>query len=183
MEAEEALARALASTEAIVDAVEPAMLEGPTPCTQWHVRDLLNHLLGQLWAFQGRLAAIDPRYSAQPGGLPDEDLVGDDPSGAYKQVAHAVLVASREPGARERVGLAFGAYTTDAFVHGWDLAKATGQDVRFDDELARYCLDFLRAGLTEENRAPAFGWEVAVPRNASPIDELVAFSGRTPHPS
>ena len=174
------LERVLSSTEAVVGAVDPDSLERPTPCREWDVRALLNHLLGQMWTFVGRLSGTEPPHSAAPGALPDVDLVGDDPSAAYRQPARAVLEAAGDPGAEERAGFAFGAYTTDVLVHGWDVAQATGQDVNVDDDVAQWCLDFVRQGLTGDNRSSAFGPEQPVPPDASVMDELAAFTGRVP---
>lgn len=174
------LDRALRSTETIIGAIEPDALAGPTPCSEWDVRALLNHLLGQMWTFEGRLSGTEPRYPVEPGGLPDVDLVGESPSAAYQEAARAVHEAAQEPGADDRAGIAFGAYTTDVLLHGWDLAQATGQAVDFDDETAQWCLDFVRQGITDDTRSPAFGPEQRVPPGASVMAELAAFTGRVP---
>jgi len=180
MEAQSALEVALEDTGAIIRGVGPDALTRSTPCAEWDVRDLLNHLVGQLWAFEARLAGTEPRHDAPPGGLPGTDLVGDDPAAAFDAVAGKVLEASRAQGAQERAGLACGAYTTETVVHGWDLARATDQRIPFEDDLARWCLDFVRQGLTDDNRAPAFGERRQPPPDATVVDELVAFAGRTP---
>lgn len=180
MDQQAVLEQALATTETIIRAIDADALERPTPCAGWNLRDLLNHLIGQLSVFEGNLADTEPRHPAPPGGLPGTDLVGDDPSHAYRQVAQPVLDASRQPGSHDRAGLGFGAYTTDVVVHGWDLATATGQDAPFDAEVAQWCLDFVRMGITDDNRAPAFGPQRAVSTDASSLDQLVAYLGRDP---
>src|SRR5680860_1195515 len=70
------LERVLSSTEAVVGAVDPDSLERPTPCREWDVRALLNHLLGQMWTFVGRLSGTEPPHSAAPGALADVGLGG-----------------------------------------------------------------------------------------------------------
>ena len=70
----------------------------------------------------------------------------------------------------------------DYQVHGWDLARATGQDVPFGDDAARQALEAGRQMLKPEYRGPdqQFGAEVSAPADASPVDQLVAFLGRDP---
>lgn len=180
MERHEALERAIGATETVVRDIEPGQLERATPCSDWNVRELLNHLLGQMWVLEGRLAGAEPRHRADPGALPGEDLVGDDPAGSYKEVAQAVLAASRIEGSDERAGPMSDAYTVDVVVHGWDLAQATGQQMRADEEVAEHLLRFVRMGITEERRAPMFGAEVEAPPDAPATERLVAFLGRAP---
>jgi uncharacterized protein (TIGR03086 family) len=75
-----------------------------------------------------------------------------------------------------------GGFTTlDILVHGWDLARATGQDPELDAEVAEPVLAFAREAFVDEGaRAPSIGPEVAVPAGASVTDRLVGFLGRTP---
>ncbi len=73
---------------------------------------------------------------------------------------------------------------TDAFVHGWDLAKSTGQPTDLDPQLASQLLAAARSMVPEsfrgaDGQAP-FGVEVAVTENAPPADRLAAFLGRHP---
>ena len=78
-------------------------------------------------------------------------------------------------------GAALGGFTTlDIVVHGWDLAKATGQDVTLDPTLAEEVLGFARQAVTEQMRGARIGPEIAVDPAASPTDRLVAFLGRQP---
>jgi uncharacterized protein (TIGR03086 family) len=123
-----------------------------------------------------------------PGDLPDRDLVGDDAVEAFRAGAEALLAAAagdalarvhRTP-LGEMPGVVLGGFTTlDVTVHGWDLAKATGQDPTLAPELAEPLLAFAREAITDANRAPRIGPEVAT-RSASATDRLVAYLGRTP---
>jgi uncharacterized protein (TIGR03086 family) len=80
-------------------------------------------------------------------------------------------------------GAAFiGLATTDTFTHGWDLAKATGQDTNLSPELASQLLVGARAFIQDSLRSPAgnpFGLEQQPPAGASNADQLAAFLGRT----
>jgi len=69
----------------------------------------------------------------------------------------------------------------DVLVHGWDLARATGQDVELPPHLAEPALQFSRGLVNDELRgAGAFGPELLVPANTPASYRLVAFLGRTP---
>src|SRR5204862_6688868 len=89
MEIFEAFERAVSSTAGIVKGVRREQLTAPTPCTEWTVGALLNHLVGTLWLAEGLLSDTPPRYQTPPGGLPAADLVGGDPSAAYAEAAAA----------------------------------------------------------------------------------------------
>jgi uncharacterized protein (TIGR03086 family) len=65
-------------------------------------------------------------------------------------------------------------------VHGWDLARATGQEPTLDPDLAEQLLAFARQAINDDMRAPRIGPEVAVAADAPATDRLVAFMGRTP---
>jgi uncharacterized protein (TIGR03086 family) len=78
-------------------------------------------------------------------------------------------------------GGVLGGFTTlDIAVHGWDLAKATGQHADLDDELAHEVLAFARQTITDATRAPRIGPAIAVGPDRSATDRLVAFLGRRP---
>lgn len=70
--------------------------------------------------------------------------------------------------------------TAEFAVHGWDLARATGQSTDLDPEVAQRGLDFMSAALTPDRRGAAFGPAVKLPEAAPVYDRLVAFAGRDP---
>jgi len=136
---------AAASTAEIVKSTPASQMGAPTPCADWDVRALLNHVIGTLWLAQGLFSDQPPRYPMAPGGLPPGDLAGDDPAAAYAEASAAALAAAAAGDALMRVhptplgempgpGLA-GFTTLDILVHGWDLATATGQPADLDGRL------------------------------------------------
>jgi uncharacterized protein (TIGR03086 family) len=181
--------RACASTERFVDRVTPADYELATPCAEWTVRDLLNHLVATLALGQALLADTPPAAGLAPGQLPNADMVGDDPATVYRLGVESLLGAAGGD-ALDRVhptplgdmpGGVLGGFTTlDILVHGWDLAKATGQAAALDPELAESVLAFARQAFSGMPREPRIGPEVPVPAGAPATDRLVAFLGRTP---
>ena len=71
----------------------------------------------------------------------------------------------------------------EVVLHGWDLARGSGQDVHFDDAAVTHALEVM-GDIGEMGRTQgAFGAEVTVPDDASPMDRVLAASGRDPRGS
>ena len=191
METFTAFEYAIASTAEVVKGVRPGQAEAPTPCTEWDVRALLSHVIGTLWLAEGLFADQPPRYPMAPGGLPPADLAGDDPAAAYAEASAAAIAAAATADALTRVhvtplgempgpGLA-GFTTLDILVHGWDLAKATGQPADLDGRLAAHVLGFAAQALaTPDSRAGRIGPAVPAAVDAPVTSRLAAFLGRQP---
>src|SRR5919199_6492345 len=175
------LAQLLAATEQLVAAVGDEQWALPTPCTEWNVRDLVNHLVRGNGLFAAILRGEPPPAAT--------DVLGDRPLAAYRDSASALLDAFRQPGALERVvTVPFGTVpgrvalhlrSTELLVHGWDLARATGQAVHFPEEMAEQELAFTRASLSQipPGRTP-FGPPQPVAEDAPAVDRLAALLGR-----
>src|SRR5436190_7087699 len=103
MELFPAFEHAVASTAKIVKGTPAGQLSAPTPCTEWDVRALLNHVIGTLWLAEALFSDQAPRYPMVPGGLPPGDLAGDDPAAAYAEAAAAALAAAAAGDALTRV--------------------------------------------------------------------------------
>jgi uncharacterized protein (TIGR03086 family) len=181
--------RACASTERIVDGVTPAQYRLATPCEGWDVRAIMNHVLGTLSLGNALLGDNQPAVNMAPGELPDVDLVGDDPLKAYRIGVEALLgSAGGDALTRSHItplgampGAMLGGFTTlDIAVHGWDLARATGQDATLDATLAEDVLVFARQTITDATRGPRIGPEVPVGPGASVTDQLAGYLGRRP---
>jgi uncharacterized protein (TIGR03086 family) len=151
-------------------------LDGATPCDQWDVRELLDHMIDTQNFFAARARGEEPAF---PGKTPPS-LIGDDPVAAYDKARQEAVRAHQEPGALEKAGPLLGIALCDQLVHGWDLATATGQDATMPDDLAAAAFAVLDGQLTDERRGSAFKAAVAVPDNASLQDRLLAYTGRQP---
>jgi uncharacterized protein (TIGR03086 family) len=181
---------AVASTAEIIKGVRPGQGTAPTPCTKWDVRSLLSHVIGTLWLAEGLFTGQAPRYPMAPGGLPAADVGGDDPVAAYAEASAAALAAAGAGDALTKVhatplgdmpGPALAGFTTlDMTVHGWDLARATGQPTDLDGRLAAHVLGFAEQALTPDTRAPGIGPALPVPVGAPVTERLIAFLGRQP---
>lgn len=190
MDTYQRLDRAVAGTAAIVKGIGEGDLVRPTPCTEWNVHQLLNHVVGALWLADGLFADRAPRHAAGPGALPESDLVGSDPTAAYAEASAAALASARLDGTLERPhttpvgqlpGPVLAGFTTlDVVVHGWDLARATGQRADFDPEVVEDVLAFALEAVTDDTRAPFIGPALPAAPDAAAIDRLIAHMGRRP---
>ena len=183
------LHRACAATQPIVERLTPADYGKTTPCTEWDVHQLLNHLLSTLELGRALLSDTRPATDAGPGEVPSADLAGDDPAKAYRVGMESLLAAAggdaftraHATPLGDMPGMVLGGFTTlDIFVHGWDLARATGQRSALSDDLAEEILGFAHQAITEETRAPRIGPELPAPDGASATERLMAYLGRTP---
>ncbi|MEV0259000.1 TIGR03086 family metal-binding protein [Streptomyces sp. NPDC050732] len=160
----------------------------PTPCPQWNVRELVNHMV-----IGNRLFAdiLHGQASATPGALDPKtsDALGSDPLDAHRSSADAMVAAFRQPGALEQIfrvpagtvpGIAaLHLRTTEALVHGWDLAQATDQQPRFPNTIVERELASTRSKLADvpPERTP-FGSPQPAPHDAPPLTRLAALLGR-----
>jgi uncharacterized protein (TIGR03086 family) len=171
----------------LVANVRPDQMNAPTPCTEWDMRALLNHFVGGAGMFAAAFNGEDVQIESDG---PGPDLVGDDPLGAWHAGIAAFNSAVDEPGAVDRmIALPFGTMPGgvvleilkfDLTVHCWDVAKATGQTFEPPDDVVAHADAVARQMLTPEMRGGgAFGPEVTPPGDATPIERLVAFTGRS----
>src|SRR2546429_10026289 len=94
MELFTAFDRAVASTADVVKATPAGQMSARTPCTDWDVRALLNHVIGTLWLAEALFGDQAPRYPMAPGSLPPTDLTDGNPAAAYAEAAAAALAAA-----------------------------------------------------------------------------------------
>ncbi|TFH13492.1 MAG: TIGR03086 family protein [Acidimicrobiales bacterium] len=179
------LEQAVSTTRGVLAAVTPDQLGAPTPCESWDVAALINHIVGAQHFF---LSAMTGTSLTDP-----PDFAAGDYLGAFDEVSRASIEAFGADGAMERtITLAFGDMpgaavmglaTTDTFQHGWDLAKATGQDTDLAPELATALLAQSKVAISPAFRGPEgaapFRPEQSAPDGASAADQLAAFLGRT----
>lgn len=177
--------RALERTEEVIAGIPKEQLEGGTPCADWSVRDLLNHLIGQ----------YEMVAAAGTGGAPprDEDYTSGDYVAAYRSASAQAREAFATPGAMEKKfampwgetpGQALlGLVLADTMVHGWDLAQGTGQEIAIPDEVAGAVYE-MTSGMMEPigsfPRGTSFAPPVEVPNDAPARDKMLAYLGRQP---
>lgn len=177
----------VAELQRVVDGVQPDQLGNPTGCTEWSVRDIVNHVTG---------GSIMFAECVEQGSIPDErlgqlmagDNLGDDPKGAFGAATRKAIVAFDSPGALEKMvtlpfgtmpaGIAMQIAIFDLMTHACDIAKATGQEVK-DAEMLEVALATGKQMVGPDLRVPGlFNAEVPCSADASPADKLLAFAGR-----
>jgi uncharacterized protein (TIGR03086 family) len=173
--------RAVALAAGAISAVRAEQLGDPTPCSEWSVRQLINHVVVQTLMFVSMVTA-GPRPDR------DEDRLGDDPLAAFRDCADRLRGALSRPGVVRRADIASaeegpGLWTlnlsvVELTVHSWDIARATGQRTDIDPGLAHYVLGVLREGLPPDRRGSPFGAEQPAPAYLPIAERMAAFAGR-----
>jgi len=166
-----------------VAGVATADLSKPTPCAEFDVRGLLNHMLGGLTMLS----------TAAGGGtatMPEGDQFGSDPAGVYDERRRALMAAVRGDGVLDRnwempFGSLPGAMMAQiAFMehltHAWDIARATSQNATLPADLVTECVEVVTPMDAMLRMPGVCGPAVSVSEDASPQDKLIAFLGRTP---
>ncbi|MER5933449.1 TIGR03086 family metal-binding protein [Streptomyces sp. NPDC002054] len=169
-----------------VHAVREDQWGASTPCTEWTVRDLVNHVTGeQLWIPP---LVTEGRTVEDVGDALDGDLLGADPAAAWDRAAAASHAAFAEPGALDRtVRLSYGpalgsAYcselTADCVVHTWDLSRAIGADDRLPDGLVEFSIKEVMPYADGLAASGMFAPPVEIPAGADAQTRLLALLGR-----
>jgi uncharacterized protein (TIGR03086 family) len=169
-----------------VHEVPAAAWDAATPCTDWSVRDLVNHVTNeQLWAphlLRGEtLDEVGDRY--------DGDQLGADPTAAWDRAA-ADARKAWETLAREgaRVHTSMGQIPVEEYaeqmhldlvVHAWDLARGAGLDPALPTEAVEHLLGFVEPRAEEFSGYGVFAPPVAVD-SGEPADRLLGLLGRDP---
>ena len=151
-------------------------LDAATPCPDWRVRDLLNHMLDT----QRYFAAAARGEKASPPAPTPPSLLTDDPSADFDRATSEVTDAYSQEGVLDRTGPALGIAFSDQLLHGWDLARATNQDATMPDGLPEAAYDSIHGRFTDEQRKGVFAPEIPVGADATPQQRLLAYTGRDP---
>lgn len=171
--------RAQEAFAGVLARVNPDQLGAPTPCTEWTIGDLIDHVIGG-----------NERVGIWSGGGDIPPARPDDIVAAHRASADAAQeIFARPDGMSTMFKLPFGEVpgqvfvgmrTSDVLTHAWDLAFATDQPTDLDPELAAEQLVAARAFVRPEFRGPGrpFGHELSCSPERSPADQLAAFLGR-----
>jgi uncharacterized protein (TIGR03086 family) len=177
--------KALTATRAVVANVASDQWSAPTPCGDWDVREVVNHIVGGNWWVAPLLSG---HTIADVGDRLDGDVLGDDPLAAYDQSAgEADAVFHRPDAMAAPANVSYGPVPgevycghrfLDVLIHGWDVAKATGQHTDLPDELVEGAWEVVRPQLDLLKASGMFGTEMAVPDDAASQVKLLAVLGR-----
>ncbi|SKB04094.1 TIGR03086 family metal-binding protein [Aeromicrobium choanae] len=179
-------ARALRAT---VQGIEDEHLDRETPCEGVSVGQMLHHVVGLSQAFR---AAADKEFGPLTDTAPEPEAsptVADGWRSELDDHLDRLLLAWREAAAWEGMTRAGGVdlpgdvagmvALDEVVLHGWDLARATGQEYVLDDATAAACLAFVQQ-FDPSGTPGLFGPAVTVPDDAPVLDRLVARAGRDP---
>ncbi|MEV6302028.1 TIGR03086 family metal-binding protein [Actinoplanes sp. NPDC051861] len=166
----------------VVRGVRDDQLDQPTPCPDFAVRTLLNHLLQVTRNFQALARREEADWSPAPDRL----------TGAWRDEFATDLAEVSEiwsdPGTLDGVSPGMGLpqrtvglmLVVDLVVHSWDLASATGQPYEVEPALRAATAEFLDEMGDTGRKMGAFGPEVSAPDGAGEFDQLLARTGRDP---
>ncbi|MEE1773094.1 TIGR03086 family metal-binding protein [Streptomyces sp. JV185] len=173
----------------LLDGIDEQRLDGPTPCPDYAVRELLAHVVGLSTAFRD---AACKNFGPTTDTAPDAKLpfLPDNWREALPPLLEELVAAWRDPAARQGMTRAGGVdlpgevallvVLDELVIHGWDLARSTGQRYEADEASLRIALDMLTPGDGKPRAETIFGPPVPVPDDAPLVDRAVAMSGRRP---
>lgn len=174
----DALNRSIRVTGELIDNINESDWGAPTPCTQWNLGELVDHLIGSLNRFA---TALDVPAGNEPPASAAE---------AYREVAERVSGAFAAPGTLERevrvpigtvpAAMALQLLSVEVIAHGWDIARASGQRPGFDEADVEAAIAFSQAAFAQipPDRQP-FAAPQPVPDGAPAADRLAGLLGRT----
>jgi uncharacterized protein (TIGR03086 family) len=164
---------------AVVGGIRADQLDNPTPCANFTVRGVLEHMIGGATMFTAAFRGAEP---SQPDTT--------DVLAAFGPALTGLAEAMHAPGALDRTvhapfgevpGATFARFVVlDGLVHGWDLAMATGQAYEPPTSLVAEVEAFGNQAIEPLRDGDTFGPAVEPPPSASPIERLAAFTGRQP---
>lgn len=177
---------ALDEVDRHVHAISPGQWANPTPCSEWDVRALVDHLVYEtLWLPD----LVAGRTLEEVGTQYEGERLGDDPLVAWSGARDAAVTALRSSRLEVPVHTSAGRLTAeeyltemlfDAVVHGWDLARAIEVEHTIPDDVARDLLSWLAPQADEWVADRIIAEPVAVDEGADAGTRLVAMSGRRP---
>lgn len=182
----ELYARAVDEFDARMQQVKEDQWTDRTPCSEWNVRDLVNHIVNEArWV----KPLLDGKTIAQVGDSLDGDLLGPAPYEAWINAREEELEALRGLSSLDQeVHVSWGEIPASEYlvqvlmdhaIHAWDLATATGSDQTLDPELVEFCLSQVRAMEEMIRAAGVYGEKIEVPEGAGPQAELLGLLGRS----
>ncbi len=170
---------ALGALQHVLHPISRDELAKSTPCSEYDVMQLTDHLLNSITLLGALAGAKFPERD--PGDSVERQVIS-----AARPALDAwhrrgldgtVTIGPNELPARFAVGI----LSLEFLVHGWDYATATGHPIDVAESLADYVRGLAQKVITPQGRATVgFADPVAVPDDASALDRLIAFTGRDP---
>lgn len=167
------LTRALDQLADLLEDVPPGALGDRTPCTEWNVQELVDHIVAAPAKFAQMVRGESVDWTAPT------PVAGADPAGVFRSHSAELLRAWREVTGPAQ-GPSLDWQCAEFAVHTWDLASARHRSTRdLDPEVAERGLAFMQANLSVDNRSSAFGPEQPAPEGADVYQRIAALAGRS----
>jgi uncharacterized protein (TIGR03086 family) len=179
----------------LLDGIRDDQLNGPTPCADTSVAALLDHMTGLCLAFTwaARKSTAAELGGTPPGPSASADHLDPDWRRLLPERLHDLAEAWHDPaawdgmteagGVKLPAGVAAAVALDEVVLHGWDLARATGQPYQVDPLSTAIVLDFVTESARPEQapmRDGLFGPVVEVPGDAPAFDRALGLAGRDP---
>ena len=184
MDAKTLFKRAVDQAGVCVRHVHDDQLSNPTPCSEWDLKTLLNHIVYELAWVPDLLAG---KTVAEVGTAYDGDLLGDDPLAAWEKAKTAAMEAMAAVDLNATVHLSYGDVSaehyireiaSDMSVHGWDVGQSEQCNIIIDSDVAQAIYDFMLPRSSELRASGLFGSEVPTQPTDSIQTKLLGLMGR-----
>ncbi|MET0779854.1 MAG: TIGR03086 family metal-binding protein [Candidatus Saccharimonadales bacterium] len=175
---------ALDAAEDVMRQISPNMVALPTPCAEWNLQQLLNHLYNELAWVPELLAG---KTIKQVGDALDGDLVGDDPQHTWRAYADAARAATQNVPPEKVVHLSYGNVPAadylnemagEVVVHVWDVAQAIGHKFTISEELAEEVYEQTKNKAAEWRKLGLLGEPKLISPVANTEAKLLSLFGR-----
>lgn len=184
MEAKDLFREATKEANSCIIRINPDQLKSPTPCDEWNLRDLVQHMVNEMAWVPDMLAG---KTIDEIGDAHDGDLLGSDPVSAWRQVLEAAQAAVDKASLTDTVHLSYGDFAanyyireagSDMLIHGWDVGQALYCDLVFNRKAAQAVYDFIKPREAEFKGSGLFGEVVPTNAGDSLQTKLLALYGR-----
>lgn len=170
---------------AVVDQIKGEVWQNATPCSEWTLHDLVNHVTGEvLWI----PAMLQGQTIAEVGTKYDGDVLGDDPAKSWHTAESAAESAIKDlTDLKATVHLSYGDFPAktylihmiiDGGIHAWDTLMGAGLDYQLDDKLVGDVYKLFLEEAPSWRGAGILGEEVKVPADSDTLTKLLGLSGR-----
>ncbi|NDL56592.1 TIGR03086 family protein [Phytoactinopolyspora sp. XMNu-373] len=174
---------------AVVRGIEAGQLSAPTPCSEYDVHKLLNHVL--FWGPSLESAARKEVFPPPADSDRDVDLVDAGWADTYERQSRRIAASWSQPEAWEGLtqlgspmdlpaSMIGGMVMGEFVVHGWDLARASGQQVMWDDDVLAFVYQEVEKTAEQGREMGVYAERVPVPADAPVLDQILGLTGRDP---
>jgi uncharacterized protein (TIGR03086 family) len=180
-----ALDEVYANANRLVASVRDDQWENETPCSEWNVRELVDHMTGTSRICCSAASRTDPQASAD--GAAHRDAAADETAAVFAAAAEAAAAAWRGAGALDGMVsvpaempavAALGVNIIDIGTHAWDLATAIDQDSGLSPEVVALIDQWNRKIVSDDVRAGGGFGEIVDPASDDELAQMLAFVGR-----